>query len=447
MEKIRNLILYLTISIRTGAFFEKSNETYRKHIQRLFEIIADLLKERGDFTLKMKINYIFLDDDRIDVSLDIMGPYRLLLNELTIRNIEEITFHKGLEKEELNDFIFIISRTFPKDSKDFEELIGYLRNRGIKNISITMLSKEQHVEQDKSFKREALKIFLNSIFYLKDAFESLYTNEQINLTKARKIIKLFTDYVLQDETFMIGLTTIKNIGSYTLNHSVNVSILSIALGIKLGLEKRDITELGMAGFFHDIGKSNISEEILEKPAPLTEEEFEIIKKHPHWSAERLLLIRGLKNIPAFALRGILEHHIDYDGSGYPKLNIEKPSLFARILRVVDTYDAMTTARCYQKAFTPIEAINYIISKKGEIFDPVIVDKFVELLGTYPPGTIVQLTSGEIGMFLEDGNIAILKEGGSKIETDTPRKKVKKILSGEEVNIDPTSIFIKYTSMQ
>ncbi len=446
METIRDLILYLIIGIRTGAFFEKSNETFQKHIDHLFGILEKLIKEKGDINVKLKVNYIFLNDERIDVSLDIMGPYRMLINELTIRNIEEIIFSDGIEKKELIDFIFIISRTFPKDSKDFEELTGYLNNKGIKHINIFMTTEEKHMEKGKSFKKDALKVFLNSIFYLKDAFESLYTNEQINITKARKIIKIFTDFIIQDETFMVGLTTIKNIGTYTLNHSVNVSVLAIALGLKLGLEKKDITELGMAGFFHDIGKSNISEEILDKPAPLTFEEYELIKKHPHWSAERLLLIRGLKNIPAFALRGILEHHIDYNGSGYPKLDIEKPSLFARILRVVDTYDAMTTARSYQQAFSPIEALNYIISKKGEIFDPVIVDKFVDLLGTYPPGTIVRLTTGEIGVFLSDGNIAVIK-GNDEIEVGGKNKKVQKILSRNEVDIDPTSIFIKYSSSE
>lgn len=446
MGTIRDLILYLIISIKTGAFFEKSNETFQKHIDHLFNTIIKLLKEKGDITLKLKVNYIFLNDERVDVSLDIMGPYRMLINELSIRNVEEIIFSSGINKKELVDFIYIISRTFPKDSRDFEELIGYLNNKNIKNINISMLSKEKHIEIGKSFKRDALKVFLNSIFYLKDAFESLYTNEQINITKARKIIKIFTDFIIQDETFMVGLTTIKNIGTYTLNHSVNVSILAIALGLKLGLDKKDVTELGMAGFFHDIGKSNISEEILDKPSPLTSEEYELIKKHPHWSAERLLLIRGLKNIPAFALRGILEHHIDYDGTGYPKLNIEKPSLFARVLRVVDTYDAMTTARSYQNAYTPIDALNFIISKKGEIFDPIVVDKFLDLLGTYPPGTIVKLTTGEIGVFLADGNIAVLK-GEEDIKISSKDRRVQKILSRKEVDIDPTTIFIKYSSME
>lgn len=446
METVRDLILYLVISIRTGAFFEKSNETFQKHIDHLINTIKKMIEDKGDINIKMKVNYIFLNDERIDVSIDIMGPYRMLINELTIRNIEEILFSEGITKEELADFIFVISRTFPKDSKDFEELTGYLINKGIKDITISMISEEKHSEKDKSFKKNALKVYLNSIFYLKDAFESLYTNEQINITKARKIIKIFTDFIIQDETFMIGLTTIKNIGAYTLNHSINVSLLAIALGLKLGLEKKDITELGMAGLFHDIGKSNISEEILDKPAPLTSEEYELIKKHPHWSAERLLLIRGLKNIPAFALRGILEHHIDYNGTGYPKLDIDKPSLFGRILRVVDTYDAMTTSRSYQNAYTPIEALNYIISKKDEIFDPVVVDKFVDLLGTYPPGTVVKLTTGEIGVFLADGNIAVLK-GKDEFMTISKDKRVQKILSRSEVDIDPTSIFIKYSSME
>ncbi|MCD6277846.1 HD-GYP domain-containing protein [candidate division WOR-3 bacterium] len=441
MKKVENFIIYLTSSIRTASYFEKGSKTFDTHIQHLWNSINQFFKEQGSLKIKISSYYIFVNENRFNISIGIIGAYRMLINELLGRGISGVTFNQDVSVNDIKEFIFIIGRS-RLSSKSYEEIERLIEKRGIKGIEIERKGDEEiTTEGAGSLRRAAIAGFLNSIFYLKDAMENVRLGRSINVTRARKIIRNFIDMVTQDEFFVIGLTTIKNIGSYTLNHSVNVCVLSIAVGLKLGLNRRDIAELGIAGLFHDIGKVDIPDEIIEKPEPLTEEEFEQIKKHPYLGAERVILLKGMKNIPAFAVRGILEHHIDYNGKGYPEINIDKPSLFARIIRVVDTYDAMTTPRVYQKKpYTPENALKYIISKKGEVFDPIVVDAFVEMMGVYPPGSVVELDTGEIGIVISPTTVVIIDKHGKEISRTEDIYRIVRALTPEEAGIDPSIVY-------
>ncbi len=444
MVKNENLIIYLSSSLRTALFFEKESKTFKTHTHRLYNIIQQLLhEENDDITIDINNNYLFINNERVEISLEIMGVYRILVNDLSLRGIGKIIFRQGLLEEELKNFAFIVGRSKPLYTNTFDGIFEKIREEGISNITIGELEEFESVKEAKetSLRKEAIKNFLNGIFYLKESAYNTILGTSVKLGQAKKIIRGFIDLITEDEDFIIGLTTIKNIGSYTLNHSVNVSILSIAMGLKLNLQRKDVIELGIAGLFHDIGKIEIPETIIDKPGPLTPTEYSEIKKHPHLGVEKLILIKHMQNIPAFAIRGILEHHIDYDGSGYPPLNIETPSLFARIIRVVDTYDAMTTPRVYQDARSPFEAIQFISQNKEKKFDPKIVDRFIELVGIFPPGTIVEIDTGEVGIVYNRNTVILIGKQSKKINVEKLGRKIQRVLTPEEAGLDPSSVFI------
>jgi len=208
--------------------------------------------------------------------------------------------------------------------------------------------------------------------------------------------------VEENETFVQGLTTIKNFDEYTLNHSVNVCLLSLSLGKRLGLDRNELVDLAIGAFFHDYGKLDIPKEILLKPGKLDADEREIIKHHPHYGAEKLIQMKTTSNIPLRAINVALEHHAREGQGGYPNYTKKRDiNLFSKIVKITDVFDALTTKRPYRKrSFTREEALSLMLETSGDEFDPLILKIFVNMMGACPVGSLVLLNTGEIGIVFE-----------------------------------------------
>lgn len=190
----------------------------------------------------------------------------------------------------------------------------------------------------------------------------------------------------------LDLMELRTFDDYTYAHSVNVAILATVVGIGMNLTEKALIELCTAAILHDMGKLKISSDILNKPSRLTPEEYEIMKKHSELSYD---LIKNKLEISAKSKFAVLFHHENIDGSGYPKgLKGEEIHLFARIIHVVDVYDALTTARPYKSAYSPLESIEYLMGGCGIMFDPEIVKAFMKYIPIYPKGISVMLSNGE-----------------------------------------------------
>jgi HD-GYP domain-containing protein (c-di-GMP phosphodiesterase class II) len=198
------------------------------------------------------------------------------------------------------------------------------------------------------------------------------------------------------------LTSIKSFDEYTFAHSVNVCILSVALGTRLGLSKRELSELGFAALFHDVGKVRLPIEILNKPGELTEEEWVEVRKHPVFGVKALLARRSIDRFCTRAMVVSFEHHQKLDQTGYPETSVQRDlDLFSRIVTIVDVYDSMTSGRVYAKTpLTPDEALRRMLQKQGKSFDAVLLKVFINMLGIYPVGSVVVLDTGEIGVVME-----------------------------------------------
>jgi HD-GYP domain-containing protein (c-di-GMP phosphodiesterase class II) len=183
-------------------------------------------------------------------------------------------------------------------------------------------------------------------------------------------------------------------------------VIAIAIGVSLELNRRELYYLGMAAMLHDIGKKFISSEILDKEGPLTDSEFIEIKKHPKLGYEH---IKDNYNLPASVYIAILQHHEKFDGSGYPdSKNGKDISLFGRILLVADIYDALVSKRPYHNAYSPSEAIEYIMSSNGAMFDPNILEAFLKKVAAYPIGSCVELSNGIKALVVENFQDANLR---------------------------------------
>ncbi|MGH4119065.1 HD-GYP domain-containing protein [Clostridium sp.] len=207
------------------------------------------------------------------------------------------------------------------------------------------------------------------------------------------IAKNIIDEILSKKNVMINLVDIKSMDNYTYQHSVNVAIISLVLGVQLQLNQNDLYTLCMGALIHDIGKTLIPKNILLKPGPLNDEELKTIKTHTTKGYDYL---KGCLDISAPSRIVALQHHERYDGKGYPDSMKDKSiSRFARMVAIADVYDALTSDRPYRKAMSPNDAVEYILSHGDTQFDYEMVKAFSKAIVPYTPGTIVKLSTGDI----------------------------------------------------
>lgn len=213
--------------------------------------------------------------------------------------------------------------------------------------------------------------------------------------KVDLIGKDLVDEVLSNRDVSINIVDIKSMDSYTYQHSVNVCVLSVALGIEMGLNKYQLNDLAVGALLHDIGKTFIPMEVLMKPGRLTDEEFEQIRSHSQLGYDYLK-----KNIMLCGLSKIIvhQHHERLDGTGYPrKLKDDQIHRYAKAVAICDVYDALTSDRVYKKADSPGFALEYIMSNAGIQFDKELCKLFFKRIIPYPVGTLVQLSTGEMAI--------------------------------------------------
>ena len=250
-------------------------------------------------------------------------------------------------------------------------------------------------------KERAKGLYAQTIEAISDVMENVKVGKALRLKRAKRVVQTMIDQLLAAESNLLGLTNLRCHDEYTYNHSVNVGILSIAIGQRVGLGKNRLVELGMAAIFHDIGKSCIPLAVLNKPSAFDEQEWALIRRHPVFGVKELLKLKGADALTARIMQGAFEHHLHLDGTGYPRVAYSRGvSLGGRIVAIADCYDALTSSRVYRRvAVPPEETMRYILERSGTAYDPMLAKLFTNALGLYPAGTLCQLSSGELAVVM------------------------------------------------
>ncbi|UCE19926.1 MAG: HD domain-containing protein [Gemmatimonadota bacterium] len=398
-ESGRNFINQFFVTYKVAQIYEANNDAFMRQHNVLMATLQRVFEREDKVTLEISMRSLFLNRVKIIAQFLHYGNLTFLLDLFEDLNISSITFSKGLDDRELTAFLYLLAR---RDRKwmHFEEFQDRLGREKLVHVAVTKL-----VEQSKeieSAKALARRLFVESINNLKGIMKDIQEGSEANAKRTRRLVQGFIDLMNDHEMYMIGLTTTKNFGSYALNHSLNVCLLSLALGQRLGLERKHLRDLGLAAIFHDLGNLIVPQDILEKPSPLTDEEFQIVKEHPLQGAEMLMEVKGLGTVPVRALRATLEHHIKADMTGYPQLwRQRRPDLFSKIIEIADCFDAATTSRPYRPApRRPDLILKEMVAKSGSDFDPVLLKVFIEMIGVFPVGSLVTLDTGEIAVVVE-----------------------------------------------
>ncbi len=225
-------------------------------------------------------------------------------------------------------------------------------------------------------------------------------NESVpELRRSRQVVHQIIDTLVEEEFSLLALTALKAFDVQTFLHSVNVCILSTALGQRLGLNKRELSELGVAALFHDLGKMTVPKPVLHKPGTFNPAEWEIMRTHPLEGVRTLLQVGKLSDLVIKVLLVGLEHHMRYDLTGYPRLGDQWDiGVLSRIVSIADCYDAMTSQRSYEEErLIPHRVMVHMLGRAGKNFDPDLMRLFVGLMGLYPIGSLVELTTGELAV--------------------------------------------------
>lgn len=434
-KKGQDILVRLTSSLKTAQIYKPNNLTLIEQVNILYTFIQDALQNEGEAMLHLRENTLFFNSVLIKFDFSTYESFKFLADEFRKKEIGVLSFDPGIIEDELKAFIVFFANAPEGEDNPFEIFQEQLRIQRIEHVSLEKLHPFERLsfQEEKNVKKFAKKVFFKSITHLKEVFEREKEQKRVNLKTTRRLMQSIVNLVIQDETFMLGLSNIKNYDDYTLNHSINICVLSICMGRRLGLNKHELMELGIAAFFHDIGKLDIPIDILNKPGRLTDEERAIVEKHPYLGAEILVRLKEQSHLPVRALYVALEHHLRADLSGYPcywKKNTI--NLYSKIVEICDVFDAVTTERPYRKkSFTCNEAMDMMLKKSGEEFDPYLLKIFANMVGIYPIGSLVALDTGEIGIVTEtNANTSYLLRPKVKLIADDKRNKI----DGETVDL-------------
>jgi len=221
--------------------------------------------------------------------------------------------------------------------------------------------------------------------------------DKLNIKAVKSAVEPILDSMIRNSDAFVWMVKMQQHDSYTYDHSVENCALGIAFGRHMGLNKKGLQTLSMGLLLMDVGKAKLPQELLTKQSALTSEEVTEMQKHVDYSVEILKKTEGInENVINIALT----HHERYDGSGYPNglVGVQTP-IYGRIAAIIDCYDAMTTSTPYRKAVSEHAALQNIYNLRDQYFQQELVEQFLQCMGVYPTGSLVELSTGEVGIIL------------------------------------------------
>ena len=388
-----DLLRRLGGSVRGIQLYSPQHPLVTRNLDGLYEVVRNIHAHEAPIAVGIVGEELVVGDVPMAKAAASMGE---LIRRLRALGIERITIERGVTQAEVQAFVQDLAKADPASVKAAGER-GGPDGLGQPHIRIGRIQIEQKIETDVSDAATIKKLYAEAVTVANTVWESAATEGRPDAPAAQSMVEGLAQAVSQNRTALLALTALKNYDNYTFTHMVNVSILTMGQARGLGIEGPLLREFGLAALMHDLGKVRTPSEVLNKPDKLTDEEFTIMKRHVVDGAE---ILRRTPEIPALAPVVAFEHHLRRDGTGYPH-GVTRPSLNlgTMLCSIADVYDAMRSQRRYQQA-SPTDRILAVLQRNdGTQFDQNLVRRFVQLVGIYPAGNLVQLDTGEIAVVL------------------------------------------------
>lgn len=428
--QIFNLLLN---SART---YEDNNQAVISSVDKFKEIIRQLLNECEDVSLLCSDGCFYLQEGKIVCDKNYAPFEKAMQTYFEKRNLEGLRFYDTVLESPLSEITGLarlmsqsalkenpsswLEKELDQQQFDWLEILAVspvAENIQQKAVSRKTIQEDNEGETDKGTslpsespvavsekvrakkRKNALQTYGYAVMSLKDIAQKIGSDKKASIKKTMRLAQSMIDMVVEDNQIFLSLSTIRDHDDYTFTHSINVAILSISLGYKVGLSKSLLETLSLSAIFHDLGKIDIPHSILNKPEKLTETEFNTIKQHSLNSVRRIIKLKTSRKKKISILLPPFEHHLKYDLSGYPKTPRKKPvSMLGRIITIADVFDAITAPRIYRPtAISPDRALGYMLEKAGRDFDPILLKVFINMIGVYPIGTLLRFEDDTLGL--------------------------------------------------
>ena len=376
----------LAAALRGTELYAPNHPLVQRGIDALSTAAIEGLQSAPSIVVAFIGDEIVVDANRLPKGSATMVGFARDLRE---REIEKITFTRGVTKEEVRGLVSVLS-----DRKSPVPLIDRLGARGVRHVTLGRVVIEE-VSDEQAGIAAARKVYSTAVETAETLWQAAKAGDKPDPGAARKIIDGLARLVTQDRTSLMALTALKKYDNYTFTHMVNVAALAMAQARALNIEGPLLREFGFAALMHDIGKVNTPLEVLNKPDKLTKEEFELMKRHVVDGAH---ILRRTPEMPALAPIVAFEHHLKQDLSGYPdKIGSRKLNLCTMIVSIADVFDALRSTRVYRKGLATDRIRSIMGEQDNPAFNQPLLKRFVNLMGLFPVGNLVRLNTDELAI--------------------------------------------------
>jgi len=391
-ELADDLLRHLVAAVRSSQLYFAGHPIIERNLDLLAESVGLLHASHHEITIGIVESEIIVCDlpGRLDT-------YAGLVRRLRDADVERLAIARGVGANELRALVYALASGAGRKSEvspgDVPAPLA-----SFSHIRIGRIQVETRVTGSPSDLSTIRQLYAEAVSAASAVWESAATERTPDPAAARAMVEGLAEAVSANRTALVALTALHEYDNYTFTHMVNVSILTMAQARSVRIDGSLLREFGLAALMHDIGKVRTPAEILTKPDALTEAEFAVMKRHTVDGAE---MLRRTPEMPTLVPIVAFEHHLRLDGTGYPD-GIRRPdlNLCTMLCSIADVYDAMRSQRLYQQSFPTDRILAVLKRSDGAQFDRHLVRRFVQLLGIYPPGNLVELETGQIAVVLQ-----------------------------------------------
>jgi HD-GYP domain-containing protein (c-di-GMP phosphodiesterase class II) len=391
--------------ISTVKIYQENHPILSECAQEFIGAASEWWEDDDFLTLYTSHERFIIQEEKLHYRRENVKLIHELLQYFEKRRIPGVRFCsdlKALPSERLIEFVLMLNQA-EQESDPLKWIERQIRDNGCSWVEIVQPEEGIAQERDLERREAAKRTYAYAMESIKEASSKVLSNRRAGVRKIQRVVQDMVNILMEDDSVLIYMSTIRQHDDYTYTHSVNVATLALCLGKRIGLSRVSLKRLGICGLVHDLGKVQIPLEILNKPGKLERDEMEEMERHPLKSVAQIIKLRASRELKAKIMRPPFEHHLKYDLSGYPRIKRKVPiSLFGRILSIADVFDALTSPRIYRKtALSPDRALGMMMKGSGKDFDPILLKVFANMLGVYPVGTIMELDTGEIGLVIDN----------------------------------------------
>ena len=398
----RALIVATHAATRAMKLYPPEHQAVQKALSELAAAASECRSVDSELELRVHGEFIFVNGTRLRLDLSNYASFGRVLDLFRSAGVGSLRVLREATPREWFSLVTLLETVGSTGEGDADELVRRLRAAGVDAFEAAAhADEEEEIEEREVAKAAARRTYAQSVALTKDVINSVRMGRVPSARKIKRAVQTIVDQVLTEEASLIGLTTLREYDEYTYTHSVNVCIFAVALGKRIGMSKLQLYELGVAALMHDIGKSRVPTDLLQKSTALDEDDWRRITAHPWLGVLTLFQLRGQQELPYRAMVSAHEHHMRRDLTGYPRvIRPRSIAMTSRIVAVADAYDAATSRRSYQtKPYPPSAVLQEMRDNPRRGLDPVVVKAFITLLGIYPSGTLVVLDTFELAVVL------------------------------------------------